>query len=267
MERELLYKEVSKFMKGRWWDIFFIRLLYGVLTFLIMSTLVSTIFDPTWFSSLRFVSEVDPEALEDFFISVAASSAISTVMVGVVNGALTMTILKAYQNDASVRFSDVYRVIKSNFLKLLIALSLIAFIQFIVTLIPYVNIFSFIILPFINYLTIFTFFLLVDDKSLNGLTAITESIRHTQGHKYNLFRITLHYYLRKFVGYSIVLLGFIFITLGVILSEGSVSSSIFLMLGFAKVSIGISVNIFMAIKFGPYATVAHAIYYEQLKRA
>lgn len=115
MDRVKLYEQTKLFMKPRWWDIFFIRLLYGTLTFIIMSALVTLVFDQTWFTSLRFVTHFDSDSLELFFTSVAASSALSSLIVGVVNGALTMSILKSYQDNTPVRFSDVYKTIKKNF--------------------------------------------------------------------------------------------------------------------------------------------------------
>lgn len=267
MNYDDIFSETSAFMKEHWWDVFFMRLLFGVLTFIIATVLVSYVFDPRWFSNLKYISDIDKEDIETFFISAAASSAISSILVGTINAALTLNIIEAYQTKGTINFKSVYHIIKKMYLKIVTVLVILGIVQFIITLTPYVNRLSFIILPLINYFTIFTYFIMYDHKELNGFQSTLESVKMSKGHKFHLFKITVHYYLRKFVGYLIMALGFLFIIIAVILNEGTIMSSLFMMIGLAKIGLGISVNIFMAIKFGPYATVAHAVYYEKIKRA
>lgn len=104
MNYDDIFSETSAFMKEHWWDVFFMRLLFGVLTFIIATVLVSYVFDPRWFSNLKYISDIDKEDIETFFISAAASSAISSILVGTINAALTLNIIEAYQTKGTINF-------------------------------------------------------------------------------------------------------------------------------------------------------------------
>lgn len=255
MDRKKIYAITDDFIKGRWWNIALVHILTGIITFTIAIIIFSMMVKDV-FMLIALASQMEPEFFIFVLMEIFAKLSIAMIIAGtfsaVVNGGLSMNVLEAYQKDGKINVSNTFANITKHFFPILVIVVITTLFNYVLVYIPIIDNFSVIISLIVGYAIAFSFYLVADGKAENGVEALTESLKATNGHKFDLFMIELRYMFKPLVGLLIVFVGLLFVAVS------ETFGALLMLVGFITL-------IVLTIKYMPYTSLARAIYYQELR--
>ncbi len=255
MDRRQIYAKTDAFVKGRWLSFMLVSVISGIITALITMAIFTLIIGPN-IVLIELLPTMEVEevmaALLVIISSLSVSASLSSIFYVIVQAGLEMSSLDAYVNGGKITLSSTFNKIKNNFVSIIVAGMIMLVINFLLSFFDFLSVFSLIIIPIISYMMIFTFFTIEDKVADNGVDAIKESYRRSNGHKFDLFIVQMNYALKPLYGLLVVIFGLFFINVSPTLS------GLIIMTGFI-------VSLVLALKYRPYRTMSLAVYYRELK--
>lgn len=255
MDRREIYAKTDAFVKGRWLSFMLVSIVSGIVTAIITYGIFLLIIGP----NIILINLLPTMQLEEamsallvIFSSLSISASLSSIFNVIIQAGLEMSSLDAYVNGGKITLGTTFKKIKNNFVSILVAGMIMLVINFALTFFDFIGVFALIIIPIISYMMIFTFLTIEDKVADNGVDAIKESYRRSNGHKFDIFMVQMNYALKPLWGLLIIIFGSFFINVSPTLS------SMIMLTGFIVVSV-------LAIKYRPYMTMSLAVYYRELK--
>lgn len=255
MDRRQIYAKTEEFVKGRWLSFMSVSIIAGIITSIITFVIFTFVIGPN-IVLLELLPTMNLEetmsSLIVIFSSLSISATLSSIFSVIVKAGLEMSSLDAYVNGGKITLGSTFSKIKNNFVPIIVAGMIMLVINFVLSIFDFLSAFSLIIIPIISYMMIFTFFTLEDNVADNGVDAIKESYRRSNGHKFDLFIVQMNYSLKPLWGLLVAILGAFFVSVLPTLA------ALLMLTGFI-------VSVVLALKYRPYITMSLAVYYRELK--
>ena len=197
VNRKEIYTKTDEFLKEYFSSLLIIIILFSIANELL--SLVLSLGIEGLSNLIAALSKGDIQSMQVIYLGASSSTVVAVcfaLVAELVDVGIFIAILNAYRYGGKISFETVINTFKANYSKYLVAALAITVISLLISLIPNVG---GILNRIIRYGVAFSYFLIMDEKTENGLSSLKDSYELASGHLWNLFVMDMNYSLRILV--------------------------------------------------------------------